>query len=65
MKIHFRFFLSHDNSETHKYFMNKVFNLIKFRAKIELKSRALRDVIMLLLTTSLAKTRETVVKSVM
>ena len=37
----------------------------KFRAKIALKRRALRDVIMLLLMTSLAKERETAVKSVM
>ena len=37
----------------------------KFRAKIALKRRALRDVIMFLLVTSLAKERETAVKSVM
>ena len=65
MKIHFRFFLSHDNSEKYQYFMKKVCILRKFRAKIALKRRALRDVIMLLLMTSLAKERETAVKSVM
>ena len=62
MKIHFRFFLSHDNSEKYQYFMKKVCILRKFRAKIVLKRRALRDVIMLLLMTSLAKERETAVK---
>ena len=45
--------------------MKKVCILIKFRAKIALKRRALRDVIMLLLMTSLEKERETAVKSVM
>ena len=65
MKIHFRFFLSHDNSPKYQYFMKKVSILRKFRAKITLKRRALRDVIMLLLMTSLAKKRETAVKSVM
>ena len=65
MKIHFRFFLSHDNSEKYQYFMEKVCILRKFRAKIALKRRALRDVIMPLLVTSLAKVRETAVKSVM
>ena len=65
MKIHFRFFLSHDNSEKYQYFMKKVCILRKFRAKIALKRRALRDVIMLLLMTLLAKERETAVKSVM
>ena len=53
MKIHFRFFLSHANSEKYQYFMKKVCILRKFRAKIALKRRALRDVIMLLLMTSL------------
>ena len=65
MKIHFRFFLSHDNSEKDQYFMKKVCILGKFRAKIALKRRVLHDVIMLLLMTSLAKERETAVKSVM
>ena len=65
MKIHFRFFLSHDNSEKYHYFVKKVCILRKFRAKIAMKRRALRDVIMLLLMTSLAKERETAVKSVM
>ena len=65
MKIHFRFFLSHDNSEKYQYFMKKMCISRKFRAKIALKRRALRDVIMLLLMTSLAKERETAVKSVM
>ena len=65
MKIHFRFFLSHDNSEKYQYFMKKVCILRKFRAKIAQKRRALHDVIMLLLMTSLAKERETAVKSVM
>ena len=65
MKIHFRFFLSHDNFEKYQYFMNKACILRNFRAKIALKRRALRDVIMLLLITSLEKTRETGVKSVM
>ena len=65
MKIHFRFFLSHDNSEKYQYFMKKVCILSKFRATIALKHRSLRDVIMLLLVTSLAKERETAVKSVM
>ena len=36
----------------------------KFHAKIALKHRALRDVIMFLLKASLAKKRETGVKSV-
>ena len=45
--------------------MKKVCILRKFRAKIILKRRALRDVIMLLLITSLAKEHETAVKSVM
>ena len=45
--------------------MNKICILRKFRAKIALKRRALCDVIMLLLMTSLAKGRETAVKSVM
>ena len=49
----------------HQYFMKKVCILRNFRAKIALKRRALRDVIMLLLMTSMAKARETVVKSVM
>ena len=66
MKIHFRFFLSHDNSEKkYLYFMKKVCILRKFRAKIALKRRTLRDIIMLHLMTSLPKVRETVVKSVM
>ena len=65
MKIHFRFFLSHDNSQKYQYLMKKVCILRKFRAKIALKCRALRDVIMLLLMTSLVKERETAVKSVM
>ena len=66
MKIHFRFFLSHDNSEKYQYFIKKkVCILRKFRAKIALKRLALRDVIMLLLLTSLAKERKTAVKSVM
>ena len=66
MKIYFRFFLSHDNSEKYQYLMKKVRILKKFSAKIALKRRtALRDVIMLLLMTSLAKERETAVKSVM
>ena len=65
MKIHFRFFLLHDNSEKYQYFMRKLCILRKFRVKIALKRRALRDVIMLLFMTSLAKERETTVKSVM
>ena len=65
MKIYFRFFLSHDNSEKYQYFLKKVCILRKFRAKIALKHRALRDFIMLLLMTSLAKERETAVKDVM
>ena len=44
--------------------MKKVCILRKFRAKIALKRRAFRDVIMFLLMTSLAKERETTVKSV-
>ena len=66
MKIHFRFFLSHDNSEKYQYFLKRVCILRKFRAKIAQKRRALRDVLMLLFTymTSLAKERETAVKSV-
>ena len=56
MKIHFRFFLSHYNSEKYQCnFMKKVCILRKFRAKIDLKRRALSDVIMILLMTSLAK----------
>ena len=65
MKIHFRFFLSHDNSVEYQYFIKKVCILRKFRKKIALKRRALRDVIMLLFMTSLEKERETAVKSVM
>ena len=65
MEIHFRFFLSHDNSEKYQYLMKKECILRKVRAKIALKRSALRDVIMLLLMTSLAKERETAVKSVM
>ena len=65
MKNHFIFFLSHDNSEKYQYFMKKECILRKFRARIALKRRALRDVIMLLLMTSLAKKRETAAKSVM
>ena len=45
-------------------FHEKVCILRKFCAKIALKRRALHDVIMLLLMTSLAKERETAVKSV-
>ena len=45
----------------YQYFMKKVRILRKFRAKIALKRCALRDVIMLLLMTSLAKGRETAV----
>ena len=47
----------------YQYFTNKVLILRQFRVKIALLRRALRDVIMLLLMTSLAKTRKTVVKS--
>ena len=65
MKIHFRFFLSHDKSEKYQYLMKNVCISRKFRAKIALKRCALRDVIMFLLMTSLAKKRETGVKSVM
>ena len=67
MKIHFRFFLSRDtgNSKKYPYLMKKVCILRKFRAKIALKRRALRDVIMFILMTSLAKERETAVKSIM
>ena len=64
MKIHFRFFLSHDHSEKYQHFMKKVCILRKFRAKIALKRRASCDVIMLHLMTSLAKERESVVKSI-
>ena len=60
MKIHFRFFLSHDNSEKHQYFTKKDCIL----RNIALKRRVVRDVIMLLLMTSLVKKRETGVKSV-
>ena len=62
MKIHFRFFLSHDNTEKYQIFLENVCILRQFRAKIALKRRALRDVIILLLMTSLAKKRETGVK---
>ena len=62
MKIHFRFFLSHDNSEKYQYFVKKVCILSKFRAKIALKRHALHNVIMLLLVTSLTKKRKTGVK---
>ena len=44
--------------------MKKVCILRKFCAKLALKCRALRDIIMLLLMTSLAKMHETDVKSV-
>ena len=59
MKIHFRFFLSHDNCGKYQYFMKKVCIFRKFRAKIALKCLALCDVIMLLLMTSLAKKHQT------
>ena len=65
MKIYFKFFLSHDNSEKYQYLMKIVCILRKFRAKIALKRRALRDVIMLFLMTSLEKECETAVKSIM
>ena len=65
MKIHFRFFLSHDNSDKYQYFIEKVCILRKFRVKNALKRRALRDVIMCLFMTSLVKKHETGVKSVM
>ena len=45
--------------------MRKVCVLLKFRAKIALKRRVLHDVIILLFMTSLAKKRQTGVKSVM
>ena len=57
--------LVHDNSEKYQCFMKKVCILRKFRAKIALKRCALRDVITLLLMTSLANEHETAVKSVM
>ena len=59
-------FINNDNSEKYRYFMKKVCILRKFRTKIiALKRHALCDVIMLLLMTSLAKERETALKSVM
>ena len=61
MKIHFRFFLSHDSSEKYQNLMKKVCILRKFHAKISLKGRALRDIIMLLMA-SLAKKCETGIK---
>ena len=63
MKIHFRFFLSHEYSEKYQYFTKNVFILRKFHRKIALKRHALRDVIMLFLMTSLAKEHKTAVKS--
>ena len=61
----FQILLSHDNSKKYQYFMKKVFRILRtYRAKVGLKRRALRNVIMLLLM-SLAKERETGVKSVM
>ena len=65
MKIHFRFFLSPDNSGKCQYFMKKYVFLRKFRSKIALKRRALRNVIILLIMMSPAKKRETGVKGVM
>ena len=66
MKIHFRFFVSHDNSEKYQYFMKKVCIITrKFRAKIIMKCRASHGVIMLLRLTSLAKKRETGVQKVL
>ena len=70
MKIHIRFFLSHDNSDKYQYFMKKVcifdVDLLPILVDLEaMKRRALRNVIMLLLMTSLAKKRETGVKSVL
>ena len=65
MKIHFRFFLPHVNSEKISRFYEKVCIFRKFCTKIALKLRALHNVTMLLLMTSLAKERETAVKSVM
>ena len=63
MKIQFRFFLSHKNSEKYQYFVKKVCILRKLHAEIALKRRALRDVIMLLMTL-LAKKHKTGVNSV-
>ena len=66
MKIHFRSFLSHAYSKKYEYFMTKVCIFEKkFCAKIALKRRALLNIIMLFLMTSLAKERKTAVKSVM
>ena len=59
MKIHFRFFLSHNNSEKCHYFIKKIMYFEKILCKIVLNRRASRDVIMLLLMTSLAKKRIT------
>ena len=60
-----RFFLSHDKFKKYQYLLKNVCISRKFRAIIALKRRALRDVIMFLPMTSLAKRRETGVKSVM
>ena len=66
MKAHFRFFLSHDNYRypKYQYFMHLVRILRKFRAKIPLKRRGFRIIIMLLLMMSLTKKREIGIKSV-
>ena len=47
MKIQFRFLFSHENSEKYQYFIKKknVCIFRRFRAKIALKRRAIRDVI--------------------
>ena len=68
MQMHFRFILSYDNSEKYQYFMKKsmYFEKITRENRPEaITRRAIRDVIMLLLVTLLAKERETAVKSVM
>ena len=65
MKIHFRFFLSHVNSEKISIFHEKSMYFEKIPRENRPEASALRDVIMLLLMTSLAKERETAVKSIM
>ena len=62
MKMYFRFFLSHDNSEKN---INISWKKYVFWENSAMKRRALRDVIMLVFMTKLATERETAVKSVM
>ena len=52
MKIHFRFFLSHDDSEIYQYFMKKDMYFEKIPSENRPDVSCFTDVIMLLLMTS-------------